>query len=148
MRTMLYVIKNIEDWELLIHRILRDYPGKNIFLLKGNLGMGKTTFVQEFGKLLNVKEHITSPTFSIMHAYHSDNERIYHFDLYRIKEYKELKELGFEHFMEEGKYCFIEWPEMIEDTLKEIDEWKKRCLVLHITYRDEISCREVYVHEL
>ncbi|GIV30009.1 MAG: tRNA (adenosine(37)-N6)-threonylcarbamoyltransferase complex ATPase subunit type 1 TsaE [Bacteroidia bacterium] len=144
---MLYVVKNMEDWELLIHRILKDYAGKNIFLLKGTLGAGKTTFVQEFGKVLQVKEHITSPTFSIMHEYHFDGGTIYHFDLYRINNDRELKELGFEHFLEEGRYCLIEWPEMVEPVLKETEEWKNRCLVLEIFFNSEINCREVYVNE-
>lgn len=145
---MLYVVKNKEDWEMLIDRIMREYAGKNIFLLKGNLGAGKTTFVQEFGKILHITEHITSPTFSIMHEYHFDRGTIYHFDLYRIKNDRELKELGFEYFLEKGKYCFIEWPEMVENTLKETEEWKKRCLVLEIFFNSEINCREVHVREL
>lgn len=135
----------MEDWENMIQYILKEFPDKRIFLLKGNLGAGKTTFVQFFGKALNVKEHITSPTFPIMQEYHSaSNIKLYHFDLYRIGSVEELKSLGFEDFLYSENYCFIEWPELIENLIKK-SELKGKTLNIDIQINENNNYREVMI---
>lgn len=127
-----YVVKTIEDWELLVKYILKNYSEQKIFLLHGNLGSGKTTFVQHFGKVLGVKEHITSPTFSIVHEYHTNTDEVYHFDLYRIKHSSELQQIGFEDYLFSDKYCLIEWPDVAQDVLNQYPELKNKLLVVDI----------------
>ncbi|MCX7727904.1 MAG: tRNA (adenosine(37)-N6)-threonylcarbamoyltransferase complex ATPase subunit type 1 TsaE [Bacteroidia bacterium] len=143
MKQTIYIVKELNDWESLVEYLLKNFPDKKILLLKGQLGAGKTTLVQAFGKILQVKEHITSPTFSIMHEYHNDTKKIYHFDLYRLESDKELKNIGFEQFLYEGDYCFIEWPEIIEDKIKNDEELKSKTLSIYILFGPESKTREV-----
>lgn len=145
-----YVVKELEDWNHLCTLVLRNFSDKKIFLLIGELGAGKTTFVQAMGKIWGVKEHITSPTFSIMHEYHTQNHSIiYHFDLYRINSTDELKDIGIEEFLYTGHYCFIEWPEKIVEWIKEEDELKKKTVLIQIfiQIQKEKLIREVHMSE-
>lgn len=145
-----YVVIELEDWNHLCTLVLRNFPDKKIFLLIGELGAGKTTFVQAMGKIWGAKEHITSPTFSIMHEYHTQSHSIiYHFDLYRIKSTDELKDIGIEEFLYTGHYCFIEWPEKIVKWIKEEDELKKKTVLIQIfiqIQKDKLM-REVHMSE-
>ncbi len=147
---MRYIIREKKDWEQFVQFILKHFKNKKIFLLRGNLGAGKTTFVQAFCKELNCKEHVTSPTFSILHIYH-DNEKnpIYHFDLYRIKNLNELKEIGFEDYLYSDNYCFIEWPDSAVDLLNAdsfITEKSIRISIEHSSTSDAIF-REAVIQE-
>lgn len=143
-----YVVKALEDWKHLCAFVLRKFPDKRIFLLNGGLGAGKTSFVQAMGNILGVKEHITSPTFSIMHEYHTDaHQVIYHFDLYRIQSTDELKDTGIEEFLYSGHYCFIEWPALIVNGIKEEEEWIKKTIDIHIDIQKEKLIREVRISE-
>lgn len=150
MKTVTYIVKDLEDWEQLSLFILNKFPTKNIFLLKGNLGAGKTAFVQAFGKILGVAEHVTSPTFSILHEYTiSDNQKkkIYHFDLYRLKNLQELKDIGFEDFIYSGEYCFIEWPDLVEKLIFNSNELKEKTLQIVIQINPETNIREVTIND-
>lgn len=146
MKNIIYIIKCKEDWEMLAQYILKHYPTKRIFLLYGNLGAGKTTLVQAFGKILNVTEHITSPTFSIMHEYHTfSHQKIFHFDLYRIKNVEELKAIGFEDVLDNNSHlCFIEWPDIAENIIQDL-ELKDKTLQLQINLHQECNSREVNI---
>lgn len=91
---------------------------ENIVVLKGGMGAGKTTFVKELGKVLDVEDNVSSPTFSIVNEYQTKGgETIYHFDFYRIKNQSEAYDLGFEDYLYSGKKCFIEWPEKVQGLL-------------------------------
>jgi tRNA threonylcarbamoyladenosine biosynthesis protein TsaE len=84
----------------------------------GSMGSGKTTFIKTICKQMGVKEGISSPTFSIINEYALPNQqRIFHFDFYRIKSLAEAYDLGYEDYFYSNNYCFIEWPEMIETLL-------------------------------
>lgn len=147
---MRYIIREKKDWEQFVQLVLKQFKDKKIFLLQGNLGAGKTTFVQAFCKELNCKEQVTSPTFSILNIYH-DNEKnpIYHFDLYRIKNLNELKEIGFEDYLYSDNYCFIEWPDSAVDLLNAdslITDKSIRISIEHSSTSD-IVFREVIIQE-
>lgn len=92
-----------------------------VFGLKGDLGAGKTTFLQGFGKGLGVKEKIISPTFVIMNRFPVKKgafRNFYHFDCYRIENFKEMRNLGFEEIIGDSKNIVcIEWPEKIKKIL-------------------------------
>ena len=80
------------------------------------MGVGKTTIINSLCKFLNVKDQISSPTFSIVNEYlTSDNKKVFHFDMYRIKNKEEVFDLGFEEYIYNDNYCFIEWPEIITE---------------------------------
>lgn len=76
--------------------------------------MGKTTLVKNFCKNLGVIDHVSSPTFPIINEYSTrSNEKIYHFDFYRLNSFQEALEIGTDLYLDTDSYCFIEWPELI-----------------------------------
>ena len=86
--------------------------GYSIIAFHGDLGAGKTTFIQAVCKGLGVVENISSPTFSIINQYQTqENKVIYHIDLYRVKDEAEAINAGVEECLYSGELCFIEWPE-------------------------------------
>ena len=88
-----------------------------IFLFYGDMGAGKTTLIKSLCESLGTTEPVTSPTFSIVNEYISTENRIYHFDFYRLKNQTEALDLGYEEYFYSDAYCFIEWPEKIPDLL-------------------------------
>ncbi len=87
---------------------------KNIIILSGTLGSGKTTLVKEFVKNIGLKEIVTSPTFSIQNVY---GDKVFHYDLYN-KGIDEFLSLGMIEELEKEGFHFIEWGEELEDILK------------------------------
>ena len=88
------------------------------FAFYGEMGAGKTTFIKELCKLLKTTDVVTSPTFSLINEYHTKlSGRIFHFDFYRIKDIEEVYNIGYEDYFYSDEYCFIEWPELIEELL-------------------------------
>ena len=79
----------------------------------GEMGAGKTTLIKEICLFLGVKENTSSPTFAIVNEYNG-REKIYHFDLYRIKNIEELLGIGIEEYLDSNNYMFVEWPELLE----------------------------------
>lgn len=86
-------------------------PGE-VILLVGNLGSGKTTFVQGFCTGLGVPVKATSPTFTLMHIYQGGRCPIYHFDFYRMNTTSEIAALGLEEYWEGEGISLIEWPQL------------------------------------
>jgi tRNA threonylcarbamoyladenosine biosynthesis protein TsaE len=78
----------------------------------GEMGAGKTTFIHALCEVLDVKDAVGSPTFSIINQYQTaGNETVYHIDLYRLKDEEEAIQTGVEDCLYSGNYCFVEWPE-------------------------------------
>lgn len=91
-----------------------------IILLKGEMGSGKTTFTKLFLSYLDVKENVSSPTYSIVNEYQNTLGQIfYHFDLYRLKNKNELLDMGFKEYLYSGNICLIEWPDIAEPLIEE-----------------------------
>jgi tRNA threonylcarbamoyladenosine biosynthesis protein TsaE len=92
---------------------LLDFGGEaHIFLFEAPMGAGKTTLIKAMCKHLGSSDHFSSPTYSIVNEYAFPGGKIYHFDLYRLKQVEELLDLGIEELLDSGAYCFIEWPEL------------------------------------
>ncbi len=93
---------------------------KKVFAFYGEMGAGKTTFIKAVCKELGVGDVVSSPSFALVYEYKiSEDEKIYHFDLYRINDPSELFDLGYEDYFYSGYRCFIEWPENAEHLLPE-----------------------------
>ena len=87
------------------------------WLFYGNMGVGKTTLIKAIVKQLGCKDEVSSPTFSIINEYELLNDKIFHFDLYRIKDLEEAYNFGIEDYLDSNHYIFIEWPEKTESIL-------------------------------
>ncbi|MCB9202503.1 MAG: tRNA (adenosine(37)-N6)-threonylcarbamoyltransferase complex ATPase subunit type 1 TsaE [Flavobacteriales bacterium] len=94
--------------------LLKETQSK-VFFFNGNLGAGKTTLIKEIVKQLGSDDDVSSPTFSVVNEYHTDNDVVYHFDLYRMKSLEEILDFGFEEYIFSGHYCFIEWTQLVEE---------------------------------
>lgn len=101
-------------------KIIQALPNEKIFLLYGQMGVGKTTLTKHLCEALGVQDPISSPTYSIVNEYlAADGSVVYHFDFYRIKDQWEAFDIGFEEYLYSGAYCFIEWPERIPELIPE-----------------------------
>lgn len=88
----------------------------DILTLNGELGSGKTVFVKGIGNYFNIQDDISSPTFTIVNEYNTNNFPIYHFDVYRLNDmYNFLDTIGTDYFSKGAS--FIEWGEMLEEIL-------------------------------
>jgi len=88
-----------------------------IWLFVGDLGAGKTTLIKQVCHVLGVVDEVASPTFAIVNEYLSPDIMVYHFDFYRLNNAKEALTIGVEEYFYSGNYCFIEWPQKIEEIL-------------------------------
>lgn len=138
-----YILPDISHNLAIAKEILSDYPQTRIFCLYGNLGAGKTTFIQSLCKVLGVTEAVTSPTFSLVNEYEGNNCIIYHFDFYRIKSEEEAYDMGYEEYFYSDAYCFIEWGEKIPNLIPDeavsisIEVGEKAKRLLRLTNRND-----------
>jgi len=105
------LITTLEELEPFAASLINTYPNIRVILLRGNLGAGKTAFTKAFCKIMGVTTEVSSPTFALVQEYQG-KARIYHFDLYRIKNEDELFGIGFEEYFKEEGYKLIEWPDI------------------------------------
>ncbi|HUR10137.1 MAG TPA: tRNA (adenosine(37)-N6)-threonylcarbamoyltransferase complex ATPase subunit type 1 TsaE [Flavitalea sp.] len=87
------------------------FDTQKVFALHGEMGSGKTTFVHALCAVRNVEVTASSPTFSIINEYPMAAGKIYHMDLYRLRDEIEVIQAGVEECFYTGATCFIEWPE-------------------------------------
>lgn len=88
----------------------------DVIVLSGELGAGKTKFVEGILNHFNLQDEISSPTFTIVNEYHNEQIDIFHFDLYRLGDVYEFENIGGDEYFERG-LCIFEWGELIEDIL-------------------------------
>ncbi len=109
---MEYLVKNLRGTQKVAKKFAKSLNGGERILLNGDLGAGKTTFVKYLAKSLKVKDAVTSPSFTILKQYEG-KFKINHFDLYRIEQIDELRELGFDEYLDcnNSEILIIEWGE-------------------------------------
>lgn len=122
------VISSLDDLDRSVQLLLQQLKNRRILAFTGEIGAGKTTFIQAFCKYLGVREQVTSPTFSLVngYSYRDEQERrqyIYHMDLYRLKKMEEAIDFGIEEYLYDHHYCLIEWPEIVKELLPEDTVW-------------------------
>ena len=112
-------IEKLDNIREAAKQFIANIGDSTVFAFYGNMGAGKTTFVKAVCEELGVDDVITSPTFSIVNEYRSEQtgELIYHFDFYRVKKIEEVYDMGFDDYFYSGALCFIEWPELCEEVL-------------------------------
>ena len=105
-----------EETQKFAEKFSKTLKAGDVLCMYGDLGVGKTAFVQGLAKGLGIDEPITSPTFTIVNEY-SGRLPLYHFDVYRIADSDEMYEIGYEdYFFGEG-VCLIEWSKLIEELI-------------------------------
>ncbi|SHF31802.1 tRNA (adenosine(37)-N6)-threonylcarbamoyltransferase complex ATPase subunit type 1 TsaE [Chryseobacterium takakiae] len=113
---MQFTIHDMDDWQHIAEKVASELE-HNILLLKGNLGAGKTTFTQFLLNKLGSEDEVSSPTYSIVNEYNTPQGKVFHFDLYRLKNIDEVYDIGIEEYLDNAFLCIIEWPEVYEDDL-------------------------------
>tara|TARA_B100000767_G_C19704333_1_gene509811 strand:- start:870 stop:1289 length:420 start_codon:yes stop_codon:yes gene_type:complete len=112
--------ENLEQFNSIAKQILDSTPTHKKFVFYGKMGVGKTTLIKALSLHLGVIDVVSSPTFSIVNEYQTDeNTKIYHFDFYRINDENEAYDMGYEEYFFNDSYCFIEWPEKIPNLIEE-----------------------------
>ena len=117
MKNRNYLVPFIKNYPLIFRELNLNFGKKTIILLKGQLGSGKTTFVKELLFHKYKFNDVNSPTFGIINTYNIKENLIFHYDLYRINNVSELDEIGLYDNLETEAVHFIEWPEIIPQTL-------------------------------
>ena len=136
------IIKSLDHLKLISNKIADDVSEKDCIFLIGEIGVGKTTFVRNFINCLQKREglretEVLSPTFNLLYEYDIKKLKVMHYDLYRIKNSKELDQLGI--FKEDlNSIKIIEWPELVETNLV-------NRLELHLKYSNKENERELSI---
>jgi tRNA threonylcarbamoyladenosine biosynthesis protein TsaE len=111
-------IRNLDSLPEAAGEFLDKNEDGRIFAFFGDLGSGKTTFIKALCNELDVIDIVSSPTFSLINEYRNEaGDTIYHMDFYRINSINEALDIGIEDYLTANHYCFIEWPEKIENLL-------------------------------
>jgi len=109
---------HIKDIDATASRVLGYLDAKTV-LFNGNMGAGKTTFINALIKAMQSEDIATSPTFSIVNEYTLPNDKVYHFDFYRIESIDEAYSFGIEDYLNSNHWLFMEWSERIEELIPE-----------------------------
>ncbi|MFD2541541.1 tRNA (adenosine(37)-N6)-threonylcarbamoyltransferase complex ATPase subunit type 1 TsaE [Lacinutrix gracilariae] len=108
----------INDLDKVVNTLLNSSTSK-IILFHGSMGVGKTTLIKSLVKTIGSADEVQSPTYSLVNEYNATNTKIYHFDLYRVESVEELYNMGFEEYLQEDVWVFIEWPELASEFFPE-----------------------------
>jgi len=112
------LIKDKRHLSAAAKQLLRYSGDKKIFAFYGSMGAGKTTIIKAICENLGAVDIVSSPTFTLVNEYRtSTGETLFHIDLYRIKKQEEVYDFGIEEYLTGESYCFMEWPELIEELL-------------------------------
>jgi len=115
---MKFDIDSLEELNSVTQQIIAELRHK-IVLFEGQMGTGKTTLIKEIISAMGSEDEASSPTFSIVNEYETKTGKVFHFDFYRIKSEEEAMDFGVEEYLYSGDYCFIEWPERIQNLIPE-----------------------------
>ncbi|MEZ4886064.1 MAG: tRNA (adenosine(37)-N6)-threonylcarbamoyltransferase complex ATPase subunit type 1 TsaE [Chitinophagales bacterium] len=112
-------VTHINDLKEAVDSLLAYAADEKVFAFYGEMGAGKTTFVQQICKQLQSKDAVSSPTYALVNEYTlPDGNPVFHLDLYRLKDLEEAYDIGIEEYLYSGHYCLIEWPQIIEPLLE------------------------------
>jgi tRNA threonylcarbamoyladenosine biosynthesis protein TsaE len=106
-----------EETRLIGSEFSRNMQGGTVLYLTGDLGAGKTEFVKGLALGLDIDGEVTSPTFTIVQEYRGGRLPLFHMDFYRLREERELDEVGFDEYLRAGGVCAIEWGDKFPNRL-------------------------------
>lgn len=113
-----FEINTLDELQQVAKKVTELSTKYHLFLFNAPMGAGKTTLISKICSLLEIEEHVSSPTYAIYNEYYSEkNGSIFHFDCYRLKDEFEALDAGIEEILDSGNTCLIEWPEKIEKLL-------------------------------
>lgn len=113
---MEFIVKSVDETQLIGCKIGSIAKSGDIICLTGDLGTGKTHFTKGIAEGLNISEHITSPTFTIVNEYEG-RLKFYHFDVYRVNDPDEIEAIGFDEYIFSDGVSVIEWSNYIEELI-------------------------------
>ncbi|HER40507.1 MAG TPA: tRNA (adenosine(37)-N6)-threonylcarbamoyltransferase complex ATPase subunit type 1 TsaE [Salinimicrobium catena] len=108
----------LSEIDAVAKELLQESRSKTI-LFYGEMGAGKTTLIKSILKALGAEDSGSSPTFSLVNVYETENGTVNHFDFYRIRDESEAWDLGFEEYLDSDAWNLIEWPEKIRNFIEE-----------------------------
>lgn len=112
------------DLTNICQEFLHLFNNHTVFAFKGEMGVGKTTFISYLAKAMDIVERVSSPTFGYVNEYQSETfGTVYHFDLYRIESEEEAYDIGIEEYIYGNDIVLIEWAEKMENILPESCVW-------------------------
>jgi tRNA threonylcarbamoyladenosine biosynthesis protein TsaE len=111
-------LSSLQGLEDAAGKFLEEAGEATVIAISGEMGAGKTTFIQAICRKLGVTVEVNSPTFSLVNEYFTpQGDSIFHFDLYRIETPEELFDMGYEEYFYSGSLCLIEWPEKASELI-------------------------------
>lgn len=114
---MEFIVDNLDKTMELGFKLGKLLNQGDVVCINGDLGAGKTHFTKGIAKGLNIKEHITSPTFNIVNEYNSGRLNLYHFDVYRVNDPDEIYAIGFDEYIFSPAVTIIEWSDYIKELI-------------------------------
>ena len=114
---MQITINSVSELPKVAQELLAYAKGGKFFIFEGDMAAGKTTFIKSLCEAIGVEDVVSSPTFSIVNEYESNDGPVYHFDFYRLKNLQEAYDIGYEEYFYSGSYCLVEWPSKVEELL-------------------------------
>ena len=129
---MKFSLGSLTDTQRFAEIVASHVRPRDMIVLAGEMGAGKTTFTQFFGRALGVTDLITSPTFNLLHNYGSGRMALHHADLYRLERTGELEDLGLDELQDSGGVIAVEWGDIVGDELGD-------ALVLRFEHVDQAS---------
>lgn len=132
-----YVSHSEAETEALGRRLAAVLAPGAVVAYRGDLGMGKTAFTRGLARGLGYEGRVTSPTFTIVNEYEGGGLPLFHFDMYRLEDARDLFDIGWEDYLNRGGVCAVEWseriagalpPETIKVTISRCpgnDDWRK-----------------------
>ena len=106
-----FVVQDEPQWARVAQEIARNLKNK-LLLLEGEMGARKTTFTQHLVRALGSQDQVSSPTYALVNEYHCPAGVIYHLDLYRLRDFREVVDLDLDSYINTAHLMIIEWPQI------------------------------------
>ncbi|MGP2569624.1 tRNA (adenosine(37)-N6)-threonylcarbamoyltransferase complex ATPase subunit type 1 TsaE [Ornithobacterium rhinotracheale] len=113
-----FIAKTENDLPQIAQAIVAEL-NKPVVLFRGEMGVGKTTLITAMLQAMQSEDEASSPTYALVNEYQTARGTVYHFDFYRINSEEEAYDMGWEEYAYSDNFCFVEWPEKIENLLPE-----------------------------